>query len=422
MPKVAKELTALAVSKIKEDGLHPVGGVPGLYLRVAGNSRSWIFRANIGGKSQKAGLGSLAQVTLAAARDKARELAKQIKDGVNPIEERRKEKAQAKLAAAKEKTFRDCATAYIESNSVAWQNRKHTQQWTNTLSMYAYPVIGGMDVADIDTGSILEVLQQPVDTPDGKAPLWEAKTETASRLRGRMESVLQWAKVRELRTGENPADWKTLKYILPAKNKVQRVKHFAALPYAEIGAFMADLRKRDGIAARSLEFAILTAARSGESRGATWNEIDMETRTWTIPAERMKARREHRVPLSDSAVKLLESLHRFEGVNYVFPAPIGDVLTDMAFAAVLRRMGRGDITTHGFRSAFRDWAGETTAHPREVIEHALAHQLKDKAEAAYQRGDLFTRRRALMADWARHCDTLPAAKADNVISIRRKVG
>ena len=437
MPKKTKELTALAVSKIKDDGLHAVGGVAGLYLQIIGNSRSWMFRTNIAGKRSKIGLGAYIQVTLAEARDKARELVKQIKDGVNPVEERRKEKAQATLESVKLKTFRQCAEAFIETNRAGWKNAKHAQQWKNTLAMYANPIIGGLDVADIDTGLVLEVLQQPVDTPDGKAPLWNAKTETASRLRGRMESVLQWAKVRGLRTGENPADWKTLKYVLPARSEVQKKENHAALPYVEIGAFIAALRTQSGMAARAVEFAVLTATRSGEVRGATWEEIDLDARLWTIPAERMKMKREHIVPLSDTAVRLLEALPQYEGNNHVFAAVQADKLSDMALTQALRRMhekklaadGRGwidpkqnnrVITVHGFRSCFDDWASETTTHDTQAIDYSLAHKLPDKVRGAYQRGDMFMKRRALMNDWSRYCETAQTAKGDNVVSIRNR--
>ena len=420
MPKITKELTTLQVEKIKAEGLHAVGGAAGLYLRVKGKSRSWMLYATIAGQRRKIGLGSYPTVSIAEARNQARELHNQINNGGNPINERQKAKAQAVTEAAKGKTFRECAEAYIMANRAGWKNAKHAQQWENTLAMYVYPIISKLPVADIDTGLVLEILQQPVKTKDGIKPLWEAKTETASRLRGRMESVLQWAKVRGFRMGENPADWKTLKYTLPAKNKVQKVEHFAALPYTEVGAFMVELRKRVGMSPRALEFAILTATRSGEVRGATWDEIDFAARVWTIPAERMKAGKEHRVPLSDAATRLLESLPRYEGINYVFSAPKGGAMSDMALTMVLRRMERGDLTAHGFRSTFRDWAGETTAYPREVVEHALAHQLKDKAEAAYQRGDLLARRAQLMADWAKYCDTVQSAKGgDNVVPIRK---
>ena len=423
MSKKAKELTALAVQKIhklKTDGLYAVGGITGLYLKIAGGSSSWIGRWVIAGKQQKIGLGGYPAVPLAEARDKAREFHKQISNGVNPVEERRTAKAQARIEEMKLKTFRECAEAFIMSNRAGWKNAKHTQQWGNTLAMYAYPIIGELPVGDVDTGLVLEILQQSIDMPDGKTSFWEAKTETASRVRGRIESVLQWAKVRGFRTGENPADWKTLKYTLPARNKVQKVEHFPALPYTEIGAFIADLRKREGMAARALEFAILTAARSGEVRGATWGEIDLAARVWIIPAERMKAGKEHRVPLSDAVAKLLEAMPVFEGISYVFSAPKGGAMSDMALTMTLRRMGRGDITTHGFRSTFRDWAGETTSYSREVIEHAMAHQLKDKAEAAYQRGDLFAKRKDLMTAWARYCDTISTAKSGNVVSIRKR--
>jgi integrase len=391
-----------------------------LYLQIVGNSRSWLLRVNTGGKRQKIGLGSCKHVTLAEARDKARELHKKIKDGIDPVKEREAVKAHATLKAAKAKTFRDCAVEYIAANRSGWKNAKHAQQWTNTLTQYAFPIFGGLPVADIDTGLVLEVLQQPVDTPDGNKTLWNGKTETATRLRGRIESVLQWAKVRGLREGENPADWKLLKYTLPARNKVQKVEHFAALPYAEMGAFMADLRKRDGTGARALEFAILTALRSKPVRYATWDEIDLEARLWTIPAAHMKNEKEHRVPLSDTAIKLLEALPRYVENNLVFPAPMGGVMSDMTLTAVLRRMERDDLTVHGFRSTFRDWSGETTSYPREVIEHAMAHQIKDKAEAAYQRGDLLTKRAGLMEAWAHYCDTIPAVKGKNVVSMRAK--
>ena len=268
------------------------------------------------------------------------------------------------------------------ANRAGWKRAKYVQQWENTLAMYVYPIIGGLSVANIDAGLVLEVLQQPVDTPNGKVPFWNTKTETASLVRSRMESVLQWAKVHGLREGENPADWKILKHVLPAKNKVQKVKHRAAIPYSEIGTFMAELRQQqEGIAARALEFTILTAVRSGEVRLATWDEINLNTRIWTIPAERMKAEKEHRVPLSDAAVKILESLPRYEGNDYVFPSQKKQIaLLDKALLYVMQRMKRGE-TVHGFRSTFRDWAGETTSYPREVVEHALAHQLPDKAEA-----------------------------------------
>ena len=427
MPKKAKELSALAVSKLKTEGRYAVGGADGLHLRIAGASRAWVLRLAVGtrtdakGKAvvhrRDIGLGSYPEVSLSEAREKARELRKQVRDGIDPIEERNATKLRAKLEAAKTKTFEECANAYIEANRAGWKNEKHVQQWQNTLATYAFPKIGQLPVAAIDTGLILNVLQQ--ETGEDKAQLWHAKTETASRLRGRLESILDWAAFRGYREGENPARWKGhLEHELPARSKVQKVEHHAALPYAELGAFMVELRKREGLSARALEFAILTAARSGEVRGATWAEIDLPGRIWTVPAERMKAGKEHRVPLSDEVVKLLEALPRIVGNDYVFPAPRGGQLSDMALTAVLRRMEHGGLTQHGFRSTFRDWAGETTAYPREVCEHALAHKLADGVEAAYQRGDLLAKRARLMADWARYCGTVQG-NAENVVAMKK---
>ncbi len=427
MPKKAKELSALAVSKLKTEGRYAVGGADGLHLRIAGASRAWVLRLAVGTRTnakgntvvhrRDIGLGSYPEVSLAEAREKARELRKQVRDGIDPIEERKVTKVRAALEAAKSKTFEECANAYIEANRAGWKNEKHVQQWQNTLATYAFPKIGQLPVAAIDTGLVLSVLQQ--ETGEDKAQLWHAKTETASRLRGRLESILDWAAFRGYREGENPARWKGhLEHELPARSKVQKVEHHAALPYAELGAFMVELRKREGLSARALEFAILTAARSGEVRGATWAEIDLPGRIWTVPAERMKAGKEHRVPLSDEAVKVLEALPRIVGNPYVFPAPRGGQLSDMALTAVLRRMERGGLTQHGFRSTFRDWAGETTAYPREVCEHALAHKLADGVEAAYQRGDLLAKRARLMADWARYCGTVQG-NAENVVAMKK---
>lgn len=427
MPKKAKELSALAVSKLKAEGRYAVGGADGLHLRIAGASRAWVLRLAVGTRvdakgntvvhRRDIGLGSYPEVSLAEAREKARELRKQVRDGIDPIEERKATKVRAKLEAAKSKTFEECANAYIEANRAGWKNEKHVQQWQNTLATYAFPKIGQLPVAAIDTGLVLGVLQQ--ETDKDKAQLWHAKTETASRLRGRLESILDWAAFRGYREGENPARWKGhLEHELPARSKVQKVEHHAALPYAELGAFMVELRKREGLSARALEFAILTAARSGEVRGATWAEIDLPGRIWTVPAERMKAGKEHRVPLSDEVANLLEALPRIVGNPYVFPAPRGGQLSDMALTAVLRRMERNGLTQHGFRSTFRDWAGETTAYPREVCEHALAHKLADGVEAAYQRGDLLAKRARLMADWARYCGTAQG-NAENVVAMKK---
>lgn len=415
MPKKAKELSALAVSKLKTDGRYAVGGVDGLHLRVVGGSRAWVLRIAVGSRvdsdgrtsvhRRDVGLGSYPEVSLAEARDRARELRKQVRDGVDPVLKRQAVKVQSALATAKAKTFEECADAYIDANRAGWKNEKHAQQWQNTLATYVHPKFGHLPVASIDTGMVLDVLQQSVGSAG--QTLWLNKTETASRLRGRIESILDWATFRGYRQGNNPARWKGhLEHELPARNKVQKVEHHAALPYAEIAAFMAELRLKEGVSARALEFAILTAARSGEVRGAKWSEIDLDARIWTIPGERMKAGKEHRVPLVNEVVTLLKALPREDGVNYVFLAPKGGQLSDMALTSVLRRMGRNGLTQHGFRSTFRDWAGETTTYPREVCEHALAHRLADGVEAAYQRGDLLAKRAGLMSDWAKYCNTV----------------
>lgn len=412
MPVKAKELSALAVARLKTDGRYAVGGVDGLHLRVVGNSRAWVLRIAVGTKAGKdgrpvihrrdVGLGGYPEVSLAEARDRGRELRKQVRDGNDPVEMRQAAKAQAMLEVAKTKTFKDSAIAYIDANRAGWKNDKHAQQWENTLEAYAYPKFGHVSVSLVDTGMVLDALQQSVGKPG--ETLWRSKTETASRLRGRIEKILDWAAFRGYRHGENPARWKGhLEHELPARNKVQKVEHHAAMPYAEMAEFMAKLRSREGISARALEFAILTAARSGEVRGATWAEIDLQNRVWTIPADRMKAGKEHRVPLSDEVIALLNTLPREDGTEQVFLAPRGGQLSDMSMTAVMRRMGMGHLTQHGFRSTFRDWAGETTTYPREVCEHALAHRLADGVEAAYQRGDLLAKRAGLMSEWAKFC-------------------
>jgi integrase len=408
MAKKAKELSALAVSRLKGPGRYAVGGVDGLHLRIVGESRAWVLRIKIGDRRCDIGLGAYPEITLADARDFAREHRKKVREGIDPLQERQQARAALRVERAQSKTFKECAEAYVEAHEAGWKNPKHRQQWANTLKDYAYPIFGKLPVASVDTALVLDVLN----------PIWSAKTETAKRVRGRVESVLDWAKVRGYRNGENPARWRGhLDKLLPKPSKVAKVEHHAALPYGEIGAFMADLRKRDGTSARALEYSILTVARSGEVRGATWAEIDLVGKVWTIPGHRMKAGKEHRVPLSDAAVALLKALPRLKGSEYLFPAPKGGALSDMALTAVLKRMGRNGVTQHGFRSTFRDWAGETTAYPREVIEHALAHQLKDKAEAAYQRGDLLAKRARLMSDWETYCAKV-AKRGENVVAFK----
>lgn len=404
-----EKLSATEVSRLKKPGYYGDGG--NLWLQVGPTGgKSWIFRYTLHGKARHMGLGKYGKrdVSLKEARDEAGKARKLLRDGVDPINERNARREAARAAAASSKTFDQCAEAYILSHKAGWGNTKHAAQWTSTLKNYASPVFGHMPVDQIDTALVMRVLE----------PIWQTKTETASRVRGRIESVLSWAKTHGYCSGENPARWRGhLQNLLPKRSKVQKVKHFAALPYQEIGEFITQLKQQPGVAARGLEFAILTAARSGEVRGATWGEINIKEKLWTIPAERMKAEKEQEIPLSDAVVKLLKSLPRMEGSNQVFPAPRGGALSDMALSAVLKRMGHRDITVHGFRSSFRDWAGETTAYPREVIEHALAHQIKDKAEAAYARGTLLPKRRRLMADWSEYCSTVKT-DSDNVVGIR----
>ena len=384
MARKVGRLTALSVRRAKQRGYYHDGA--GLYLAVDGNgNRSWIFRYGRQGRRHH-GLGPLHTVTLAEAREKARNCRRLLLEGIDPIADKRARKAAAQLEAARSITFADAAETYITDHHAAWKNEKNRQQWRNTLSTYAYPVIGNLPVAAIDTGLVLRVLQ----------PVWHEKPETASRVRMRIERVLGWATVHGYRAGDNPARWRGhLDHLLPAQGKIAPVEHHAALPYVEIPAFIEDLHERDGLAAEALEFLILTATRTGEILGASWDEFDLKTRTWVIPARRMKAGREHRIPLSDRAVEILGNLPRDS--ERVFP------LSNMALLQLLKKRMRRKITAHGFRSSFRDWAAETHDAARDVVEMALAHAVADKTEAAYRRGDMFEKRRALMNDWAAFC-------------------
>ncbi len=396
MPKVAKEMSALSVGRLREPGFHCVGGVKGLGLRVyPAGGRCWVLRLTVGGRRRDMGLGGFPTVTLARARELGRETHDLIRQGINPFE-RRQAARQALRAAAQEvvTTFRHSATAYIQAHSGSWKNAKHLQQWQSTLAQYVYPIIGDMPVQDVGKEHVLAVL----------TPLWSTKTETATRIRSRIELVLSYAMQANQRPeGLNPARWKGgLDKLLPAPSKLAKVDHHPALAIDEMPAFMAALRQQSGWGAKALEFVILTAARSGEVRGATWDEIDMNGRTWIIPAARMKAGREHRVPLSDAAVTLLRDMRqmpRGKDKDWVFAAPRGGMLSDMTLTAVMRRM-KLTAVPHGFRSTFRDWAAERTAYPNEVAEMALAHAIDNKVEAAYRRGDLFEKRRQMMREWA----------------------
>ena len=356
------------------------------------------------------GLGPARDVSLAEARERAREARRLRRVGVDPIDAKRERQAADRLDAAKMITFAQCGAAYIENHRAAWKSQKHAAQWEATLRTYAYPVFGNLPVAAVDTALVIKVLD----------PIWTTKPETASRLRGRIEAVLDFAKVRGYRDGENPARWKGhLKEALPAVSKVRKIKHHAALPYTEIGAFMADLRQRQGGAAGALEFAILTVARTSEVIGVRWPEIDMAQRIWTVPAERMKAGVEHRIPLSEQALALLGRVAATKVNDVVFCGQKpGHPLSNMALLMMLRRMGRSDITVHGFRSTFRDWAADRTTFPREVVEAALAHTVVNKTEAAYRRSDLFEKRRPLIQQWGSFCDQLVADGGATVIPLR----
>ena len=396
MARKAVELSPLAVSKLREPGLHFVGGVAGLALQVLPTGgRTWILRASVGGRRRDMGLGGYPDVTLAGAREASRNARQLIRDGVDPIERAKAARMALLASTAKGLTFREASEAFIASREVAWRNPKHRAQWASTLDAYAYPVIGALFVADVDLPHVLKILE----------PIWITKTETASRLRGRIDQILDWATVRGYRNGLNPARWRGhLDKLLPQPSKVAKTVHHRALAGRDMGAFYADLQKVDGMGARALTFAILTAARSGEVRGAAWSEIDLERSIWTIPASRMKAGKEHRVPLSRASLELLIALPRIAGSDLVFHAPRGGPLSDMTLSAVLKRM-KAPAVPHGFRSTFRDWAGEHTSHPSEVVEMALAHTISNKVEAAYRRSDLFEKRRRLAEDWARFCET-----------------
>ena len=397
-------LKALTISRTLKRGYYADGG--GLYLQVtASGSKSWVFRYRSKGHLREQGLGSAKSVCLADARLLAAEARKLIAHGQDPISFRRGKQAAGRLEAAQRVTFKECTEAYIASNSSAWRNPKHRQQWSSTLATYANPTMGDVSVKDIDTNLIVRALD----------PIWSAKPTTASRVRGRIETILDWATVREFRTGANPARWKGhLDKILPAHRKFVAVKHHAALPYSELPAFIRDLRKQEGVAALALEFTILTAARTSEAIGATWPEIDIENSMWIIPATRMKAHRGHRVPLASEVHSLLHHAREFGDSQFLFPnvRNMTKPISNMAMLSLLHRMSRTDITAHGFRSTFRDWAAETTDFPNEVVEMAIAHTVSDKVEAAYRRGDLLEKRRRLMADWAGYCvrDLLEIAK------------
>jgi integrase len=399
-------LTVKKVAKLSAPGRY--GDGHGLYLQVkSGANRSWLLRYERGGRERWMGLGPTHTIDLAEARERARRARQQLLDGIDPLGARAAARATAKLAAAKELTFEEAATQYFEHHEGGWRNAKHRAQFGSSMATYVYPTIGKLSVAAIDTGLVLKCIE----------PVWHDKTETANRVRRRIESVLDWATVRGYRTGDNPARWKGhLSEALPARARIQKTEHLPALPFAELPEFMTTLVTRAGSAARALEFVILTAARTGEVTGATWDEINLTEKTWTVPANRIKGGREHRVPLSDRVIALLEALPTENGNPYVFIGARRGGLASASMPAVLVRMERIDITVHGFRSTFRDWAAEKTTFANHIVEMALAHAVGNKVEAAYRRGDLFDKRRRLMDDWAKFAST--SSPVGDVVALR----
>jgi integrase len=415
MARTINRLSHRRVETLKEPGMHSDGG--GLYLQVTQGSdrtprKSWLFRYAVAGRERQMGLGPLSDVPLAEARDRALAAREMRRAGKDPIAEREASRAEASLVAAKLMSFDECATAYIAAHRAGWRNIKHASQWTNTVATYCSPVFGKLPVQLVNVGLVMKAIE----------PLWATKPETAGRVRGRIERILDWAKVRGYRDGENPARWRGhLDHLLPARGKVRRVRHHAALPYPEIPTFVTALRGRDAGAARALEFAILTAARTSEALGAKWSEIDLDARVWTIPAERMKAGREHRVPLADRAIEIIRHMMTSKKNEHVFHGDRRATLSNMSLLMLLRRMGRKDITTHGFRSTFRDWVAEQTDCPSAVAEMALAHSIGNAVEAAYRRGDMLERRRPLMAKWEKYCSKPVAAGTVTPIMARRSM-
>ncbi|CFL24495.1 tyrosine-type recombinase/integrase [Burkholderia pseudomallei] len=391
--RILNRLTAVHVTRAKKPGLYSDGG--GLYLQITKTlSKSWMFRYMRHGKTRGMGLGPVHTVSLADARIKAQDCRRMLLEGIDPLEAKRAKQQAERRQNTRSLSFRECARQYIETHRKSWKNEKHAAQWGSTIETYANPVIGNHMVAEIETDEIMRVLE----------PIWAEKTETATRLRGRIESILAWATVRGYRTGLNPARWKGhLDHLLPKPSSLRKTNHHSALPYAEAPAFMKTLQQQKGAAARALQLVILTANRTNEVIAARKSEFDLQAKIWTIPAERMKAGREHRVPLSAETLKLVKPLIHTGTSEFLFPASKENKhLSNMAMLELLKRMKREDLTVHGFRSTFKDWARETTDYAREVSEAALAHIIGDHTEAAYARGDLFMKRAGLMHDWANY--------------------
>jgi integrase len=409
MARTLNRLSALKVARAKQPGMYADGG--GLYLRVAeGGSKQWVFRYAAGTRDRDMGLGPVHTLTLPEAREKAREARLLRLEGIDPIEAKRARMAALKAADARAMTFKQCAEGFIKDNEASWTSARHRQEWVGSLVRLVYPTLGSLPVAAIDTPLVLKALK----------PIWEKTPETASRVRGRIENVLGWATVHHYRAVDNPARWGgLLEHALPARSKIAKVEHHAALPYGEIGAFMAKLREDSGVAAACLQFITLTAARLDEARSATWDEIDLPNRIWIVPARRMKADKEHRVPLSAGAVTVLEQMQEIRQNDYVFPGRLeGRPIGDNTIWRLAKEAAGSDITIHGLRSSFRDWAAERTSFPREVAELALAHSIPNAVEAAYRRGDLFEKRRKLMDAWAAYCAKIET-DAGKVVALAR---
>ena len=433
MPKIATPLSDLQVRRITRVGWHAVGGVAGLLLQVrvpaqagAPTPRSWILRVKVGDQRQPIGLGSYPQVSLAAAREQAAKLVMEAKQGVNLKVKKRAQRSSLIAAAARNKTFRECAEAYIDAHSRDYSSDKHRKQWSATLETYAYPIIGSMLVSDIVMRDVRNVLEQETVVDKAtKGKLWYVKTETAKRLLGRVKTVLDYATVNEYRTGTNPAQWTGyLSTQLPSPKKLQKKEHHPAVPYQQMGDFISKLRVNTSISAMALDFLILTAVRSGSVRQAEWSEIDFDNAIWVIPAEHTKARQEHRVPLQPQAVELLKSLPIVAGSNLIFPSRASKPLSDMALSQLMRGMReRGELTVeavpHGFRSSFRDWAAEQTAYPDEIRKAASGHKVGDVVKESYQRTDLLEKRRQLMDEWAVFLER-PSAKLSGKVTPIRK--
>lgn len=410
MARLVDRLNPLQISRLVKAGYYPDGR--NLYLQVSpSGSKSWVFRYSFDKRQREMGLGSVSDFSLAEARDRATQQRRLLTDGIDPLTAKRERELVQRLADANVITFDKAAAAYIDAHSPSWRNAKHVSQWQNTLKTYASPVFGSMPVASISTELVTRVLQ----------PIWLQKTETASRLRGRIEKILDWCKVQGYREGDNPARWRGHQdKLLAAPKKVAKVAHHPALPWQEVGAFMVQLRRQPGLAAMAVEFIILTACRTSEALGAEWTEFDLDQGVWTIPKTRMKAGIEHRVPLSQAAMDLLMRVKAETGreVGYVFPGRKEGTLSNMAGLALLKRMGRSDLTVHGFRSTFRDWCSEATKYPNHIAEKALAHTIGNAVEKAYRRGDLLERRRPLMNDWAAYCSIV--RKPAEVVAMPKK--